>query len=70
MTRREPDPVDESGPPPEIRGGNRPEDYTPPVHPSRRNGQYPGGVIPATEPMDMEEAFDDEPPGGNDPDAQ
>jgi hypothetical protein len=51
-----PEPLDESLPPAEIRGGNRPEDYIP--------------VLPPTEPMDIAEAFDDEPLGGNDPEAQ
>ncbi len=74
MTRHEPKPVDEGLPLPETRGGNRPEDYMPGssaetfpggvVPPSRRNGQFPGAA-----PLDVEEAFD-EPPGGNDPEAQ
>jgi hypothetical protein len=67
-----PEPLDESLPPAEIRGGNRPEDYI--------------SVLPQTEPLDITEAFDDgwalpdgrtfepdyddEPPGGNDPEAQ
>lgn len=66
-----PEPLDESLPPAEIRGGNRPEDFIP--------------VVPSDLPLDIAEAFDDyttadgrafepdyddEPLGGNDPDAQ
>jgi hypothetical protein len=72
MTRHEPKPVDEGLPPPETRGGNRPEDYMPLMAPN------------PFAPLDIEEAFDDDEPrptsygrwgtdepfGGNDPEAQ
>jgi len=57
MSQSEPEPLDESLPPAETRGGNRPEDYMP-------------LTVRPFAPLDVEEAFDDGPMGGNDPDAQ
>ena len=53
----EPEPVDER-PEPEIRGGNRREDYTPSVYPV------------SDEVFEELWGPDDEPPGGNDPETQ
>jgi hypothetical protein len=62
MTRHESQPIDESAPPPEIRGGNRPEDFMAPY------SDADAWTLP--DGRTFEPDYDDEPPGGNDEDAQ
>lgn len=77
MTQHDPEPLDESPPPTEIRGGNRPEDYIPTLRELiAQDAGYPLGTEEADDDGDGLIAFpgrrdvEDESVGGNDPDAQ